>query len=182
LVFALIFLLVLTMLGVASLMNNTSQERMNYAVTDYTRAFQAADSAVTQGEEYISAQPSFAPLTCATPTSGCNVWSTLNSDNTLLSSSFWSSYGMNFGLTYNVDGSTTSRSNSGLLKGNGSALSTPQYAVEYIGHDDSSLACGKPNPPPIAYYYRITGRGAGAQSQMSATTQSTFVWYFPPPC
>lgn len=179
LVIALIFLLVLTLLGVASLSSNSAQERMTYATTDYSRAFQAADSAVSQGERYISSQVASAPLRCATPSPGCYILTTVHSDSSFLgsgSASFWSTNGMSFGTTYNPDGSVSTRTNNGLTR----LSNTPQYIVEYIGQDDSSVASGKPNSAPMACYYRVTGQstGAGTNSQLTATTQSNFVWYF----
>lgn len=52
----LVMLLVLTLIGIASMSNSTLQERMAGGSRDYNMAFQAAETALREGEEYIRAQ------------------------------------------------------------------------------------------------------------------------------
>ena len=50
LIVALIFLVALTVLGVAALDGNTLQQRMTFGLTENVKSFQAAESALAVGE------------------------------------------------------------------------------------------------------------------------------------
>lgn len=67
LVISLILLLIMTLIGVASMRGTTEQERMAGAFQDYNRAFQAAEAALRDGERLMQevAAPTF---------SGTNGW------------------------------------------------------------------------------------------------------------
>ncbi|MGH8351987.1 MAG: pilus assembly PilX family protein [Pseudomonas sp.] len=52
----LVMLLILTMIGVASMSNSTLQERMAGGVRDYNVAFQAAEASLRAGEAYVRQQ------------------------------------------------------------------------------------------------------------------------------
>ncbi|WP_296217643.1 pilus assembly PilX family protein [Pseudomonas sp. UBA2684] len=52
----LIMLLILTVIGVASMSNSTLQERMAGGARDYNMAFQAAEAALRVGEDYVRDQ------------------------------------------------------------------------------------------------------------------------------
>lgn len=52
----LVMLLMLTMIGVASMSNSTLQERMAGGVRDYNVAFQAAEASLRAGEAYVRQQ------------------------------------------------------------------------------------------------------------------------------
>jgi Tfp pilus assembly protein PilX len=179
LVVALVFLLMLTLLGISSLNGNVMQERMSYAYGDYMRAFQAADSADTQGEYWLAAQ-SVKPIPCST---SCNssslVWATTGGNATsqftltdLNTASWWSSSGLNFGDNYYQDGSSAAaRSNAELYR-----TSSAQYVIEEMGQDpNNSLLIGVPTYK--RYYYRISGHGTGASTAraLGSTVQSTYV-------
>lgn len=188
LVVALVFLLMLTMLGVASLSGNTAQERMTYAFGNYTRAFQAADASVKQGEYWVSSQTApplggealagtTATLLTAPDNSGTTTSATAAS---LLSSSWWSSNGLNFATNYTQNGgSSSSRSYAGLLRVNSasSANAPPQYTIEYMGPNSNVQSLVHTPTKWQVYYYRITGRSGGDTGATSATVQS--VWSQP---
>jgi len=175
LVGALTFLLVLTVLGVAMLSTNLSQEKMTYAVSDYNRAFQAADSAVIAGENWLnslSAQPT--PMqSCGT---GCTVtlWQLDYPLQTYTTTGSWANFdwslARDFGYDYSELGVGTARTDTDakLLRTN-----SPLYVIEEVGPDrQSSLALGQ-GREVRRYYYRITARGRGYGGY--AFAQSTYV-------
>lgn len=177
LVGALTFLLILTILGVAMLSTNMSQEKMTYAVADYNRAFQAADSAVVQGESWLnslSAQPT-AMQSCG---SSCTVtvWQLDYPLQTYTTTGSWADF--NWGLArdfskqYDALGAATDRTdtdvNPVMLR-----TQTPLYVIEEVGPDrQSSLALGQ-GRTVRRYYYRITARGHGYGGY--AYAQSSYV-------
>lgn len=179
LVIALVFLLSLTLIGIAALTSTSSEEKMNYAMADYTRAFQASDSGLTAAEDWIDKQP-VQPIACSDSCSSSSlVWFYSNSapqfsTSDLFSDSWWTANGLSFGTNYFQDGSSPTAS-SYLLR---HTYSQPSYVVEQIGADQtSSLVVGQ-EPTYKRWYYRISARGTGAQSKMDAVSQSVYIHGF----
>jgi len=178
LVIALVFLLCLTLIGAASLSTNASEERMNYAMADYTRAFQASESAVEQAEQWILLQP-VKPIPCGASCSSTSlVWAApsqnpqYSSPSDLISSNWWTNNGLTFRANYLQDGTSTQRSYVDL-----SRTSSPQYLMEEIGNDRDSLLVGQ-QPAYTRWYFRVTGRGSGLRTQTAAVAQSVYVHGF----
>jgi len=183
LVAALVFLLVLTILGVAALASNATEEKITYAVADYNRSFQAADSAVVEAETWLSLQ-SILPGQTVSCASSCAplVWqagmplasyATAHNWETFA----WSSYARSFYNEYAADGSSVIRPTSTLVRIQNSYL--PRYVIEELGPDTlSSLTQGQ-GKQPHRYYYRITAQGQGSTSGQNASyAQSIFVQSF----
>lgn len=71
LVVALLFLVALTLLGLAALGGNTLQQRMAYSLSETNRAFQAAESALVGGETWLEAQTARPVPDCGMAGEGC---------------------------------------------------------------------------------------------------------------
>lgn len=171
LIVALMFLLILTILGVSSLSTVTLEERMAGNVKDVNTAFQAAESALRDGEAdmaNISAATVF-PSTAGTCVAGlCSQAAVGGTD--VWNTSIWS------GATSKVYGSVSGAT--ALSK----VASQPRYIIEDIPDPTSPPADKKAQGGGVSAknsfdqtqggtsggeYYRITARGTGA----SDTTQ-----------
>jgi type IV pilus assembly protein PilX len=161
-VVSLLFLLILTIIGVTAMNSSTLEERMSGNLRDRNLAFQAAESALRAGEIALRATLVNPP----TAAYGCTdkyVCPLLTSD---LSSgaSAW-----NGDRAVEVTGTT--------LAG---VASSPKYIIEvitpvpqvkagYLLAPGSSLTAAN-----AECYYRITARGIGGAASTTAVLQSTF--------
>jgi type IV pilus assembly protein PilX len=152
LVVSLIFLLLLTMLGVTAMSTSTLQEKMAGNLRDQDMALQAAESALRAGETPILA------LTLDTKT---------NCDN----ASIWCPHTLTYGDFYNAAWWPANAQEYG---GGGKQLTftghDPYYAVEYLQSVRQDLS---PNSPRL-YFYRINSRGTGTTELSQTILQSTF--------
>lgn len=160
LIVVLILLLIMTLLGLASLRGTLLGERMSGGLFDRSLAFQAAESALRQGEAVaaaLTAVPTAADCTnpsgvCGTPTNGLD---------RSLGNAGW------------VDATA--------LTGNTLAVPTAsdlQYLVEYLGVfpnwfncDKVTSGAGEVPPGCLGHRYRISARyQANGRSQVSLQT------------
>lgn len=198
LVMALVFLIALTLLGLASLGGNVLQQRMAYSLGEYNLAFQGAESAVTDGELWLETQAVVPPTDCMTSfSSSCAdrnaIWrgggevGDVSSDDEIIrdvilaaspdSVEWWEGNGRLIGFTYDDTGATLIDDREYVLSGE--TLETndsryPRYVVEYLGRsrDNSARADAK---GPFLEYYRVTGRGVGVLgSGAPILTQSVY--------
>jgi type IV pilus assembly protein PilX len=168
LVMSLVFLVLLTIIGLTMISTVSLQEMMAGNMKDLNVAFQAAESALRDGEADVFANVSPASGFDASCTNGyCQpappgtpyVWMTVD----------WS------------DGSTTSRQYGSAT---GAAplsyvKSQPRYIIEELlasaapsaGESLSEASTGK---APTGEYYRVTARGTGGRSDTQVLLQSTF--------
>lgn len=180
LVVALMFLLIITMLGITTLQSTTAEERMGGNTRDWNNALQAAEGALRDGWFDVSGN-------CATGTTGCSPRNPAISGAT------------NFGGSAGTAGTCSS---TGLCLPNGtypnytqldisnwSAVNPvtfgtytlapgatlfpqtqqPQYIVEALCTPDSTSSLGGAGCPK--YYYRITARGFGGATTTQVTLQ-----------
>lgn len=162
LIMAIVFLVILTVLGITAMNSSVLSEKMTQNMKDMTGAFQAAESALGDGEMWLGNSTSV-PLPVSTCTSPpCRVW-TLNS----------------LGSTLNQQTTTWWQSNaqtySALIP---NAAIQPMYIIElfnFVPYDLSpnSLATGKGY-----YYYRVTARGIGSTQNAVANVQSIYATKF----
>jgi Tfp pilus assembly protein PilX len=182
---ALVFLLVLTLLGVSSLSGNTAQERMTYAFGDTIRAFHAADAAVREGEYWVSQQPrnvfpgmgTNVPMFAATGTNMTQ--STFNNTN-MMDSSWWAANGMSFGSFYSLTASPAARGTN-MVELNRGSVNNTWYVVESMGPNPYFKSMNPGSQPSFTdYYYRITGHSTNAgQGTSSVTVNVQSVWAWP---
>ena len=147
---SLIFLLVLTLVGVTAMSTTTMQERMAGNLRDTGMAFQAAESALAEAEAVIdglAVAPN--PAGC---TSACEVWPETAVDSAAQDAAWWTANG-------ELLGDDGTQELAGLDE-------DPRYTIrEYDvlpDQIDPSL------PPTQTYYYEITARGVGASSNAVA--------------
>ncbi len=169
LVMALVFLVVLTILGMSTMNTTLLQERMSGNLKDRQVAFQAAESALISAENWLGdliERPVFVgregdglhPST----TTGIPVWDTID----------WTST-----ADLVVYPNTPDANVAGSLNG---VRTQPKYIVEEIGEQpaEKGLVLGKTYSSQGAVMYRITAAGTGGSDAARAKVQSAFgrVW------
>lgn len=169
LVMALVFLLLLTIIGIGALNTTSLEEKMANNVKDRNLAFQAAESALILGEFWINNQltkPDFPnnniglhePSATATP-----IWNSVD----------W--YGSSI-VTYP---NTPGASGSGTLE---KLQTQPKYLIERLAEaqnlgigNTGGSAVWKPGGGEPMTMYRITARGTGGTNAAMVMVQSTFL-------
>lgn len=163
LVVSLIFLLVLTLLGVVSMQNTTLEERMARNVYDGERAFQTAEAALREAEGWVMGIDPYAPpaLTTSCGSPPCVTYS-YPAEN---SASWWASNGTEYGVSGTQEMAALSQD--------------PYYVNEYIGYDpgvevlDHEQRAQQIGP----HWYRSISAGFGAQDTTKRVLQSTVrIW------
>lgn len=169
LILSLIFLLLMTIIGITAVSMNSLEERMANNQKDVDVAFQSAESADRQAETWLGTQ-STPPLVLAPGALGSNdapvqVWATgtpPNFTDSTITTSWWSANAEEYGSlgTQNV----------------AQALADPRFVVQYkdFVRDNNNIGQG---PPTGRTYYSVTGHGVGTNSG-EATVQSTYVVRF----
>lgn len=175
LVVALIFLVALTLLGVAAMGNNRNQARGMYGSAESTLAFEAAESGATDGENWLS-NLIVRPVADCTGNCGSStsVWPhtaplqvSMSNINTL---SWWSNQGRPYGNVYQDGASVTPIANQTIPY----VAQQPRYVVEELGPDpNASKVIGGP-PVFTIWYYQVTARGTGVQPDPPAIVQTVF--------
>lgn len=160
LIIALIMLLGMTLIGVTSLSSTTMQERMAGNMLDLNIAFQAAEAALREGEDYLNA----ATLPDFDDTNGLYQPAPGNSGDP---------------PHWEVDATwtgTASRQYTGNLdSANVTLAETPRYIIEELpavvepGSDEAA-----DNPAPESGMYRITARAVGRNDTTVVILQSTY--------
>ncbi|MGC4027469.1 MAG: PilX N-terminal domain-containing pilus assembly protein [Steroidobacteraceae bacterium] len=175
---ALVMLLIITVLGLASMRTTTLQERMSANMYDRSVAFQRSEAALRAAEEAITANWRIANLggTDCSPDTG--IACPLTPENAFITGSVamnatwpWT----NVGATHNV--------NSLLFP-----AGTPQYHIDFLGtgpsensygvQDNADYAnYGNSYAPDDVAYYRVTTRSsspANATDRAMVVLQSTY--------
>jgi type IV pilus assembly protein PilX len=169
LVMAMVFLLILTLIGVTTMSTTVLQERMAGNLQDRNTAFQATESALASGENWLgplTAMPIFDPLVTddglhRQSSTSIPVW---------LSSTVW-------GGTDVVD--FTELPGSGGPP-SGQLLSIvnqqPQYLIEDLGPIRDPLGSLKLGSPSLSTrnVFRVTASGTGRSDQAMVMVQSVF--------
>lgn len=159
LVVTLILLLIMSLIGVTAMRSTTEQERMSGAFQDHNRAFQAAESALREGERAV--QTEMAPTFL-----GTNGW---YDDDDGLNRPDWESRatdpaetGMGI-MQYSRDHGLSRR---------------PEYYIERLppviaeGDTDGSLAVGDGTARPEIVLFRVVARGFGNSPGSVAVVES----------
>lgn len=175
LVVALVFLVALTLLGLAATSGNTLQQKMAYSAGETNLAFQSAETGLAVGEAWIEGRTDLPNRDCATNCSGsASIWEGGDSfPNTgpsgqsvkagtmnIFAASWWSAEAREFGYDY-PDGAARVAVAGQVVP---NVALVPRYTIEYLGKD--------PNAPPevggvrlpVIQFFQITGRGSGVQS------------------
>lgn len=171
LVFCLIFLTVLTMMGVSGMESTTLEERMSGNMRDHELAFNAADSALQAGEAWLIAQAPVLPTVSADGSTG--VWATDAADPDGTDGLYWWDHG-------NID--ATWWTNNGIAITNVATVAAqPTYLIEQLTTVTSgqSIAIGSGESSVPRIFHRITASGSGVNVGTRVSVQATFVQSYP---
>lgn len=161
---SLLFLVILTLLGIATMRTNVIEERLAGNSRDWGLAFQAAEAALRDGEADIQSGTRFVGETgfsygcgtnglCNVETDGTHIWQDMvSSANT----GWMSGADVSPSVKYGTYTSPNPATISGVSK-------QPRYLIEVITEKGSSqIQVGGYGSKPNQYVYRITARGFGA--------------------
>jgi len=152
---SLIMMLLLTIIGVTAMNNVTLEERMAGNLRDSDLAFQAAESALRNGEAWL-APLAIEPSAC-TSDPCATVWDQGSlTDLASQSESWWT---------------TNSRSGAGDITG---LYANPRFILEELNYVRDSLVVGH-STVTGSYYYKVTARANGGSQSAISILQSTFV-------
>ena len=186
LVVALLFLLIITMLGVTSMQSTTAEERMAGNARDQNNSLQAAEAALRDAWYDINGACSPGATSCAqrpvaisgatgfgngTATAGTCSTDGLCLPNgtypkyTLLDISNWSASGGGAVSPVSLGTYTMAAADTKFPQ----VSQQPQYVIEALCTPDSTSSLGGVGCPK--YYYRITARGYGGNSNTQITLQ-----------
>ncbi|CAK0772518.1 type IV pilus assembly protein PilX [Gammaproteobacteria bacterium] len=178
LIVALVFLTVMTLIGVSALKGSAQQERMVGNARQRSQAFHATEAALTAAE--ITLQATTLPLFDNSTPGLRQQMSTGNCDL----STFWVN-GYCWSGVASVDCSTTppstltstscttaSQFRTGIL--DATLEEQPRYVIEQLSNVKVSGSSVKFGPNTGSGYYRITARGLGGTQSATVILQSTF--------
>lgn len=167
LVMALVFLLLLTILGIAALNTTSLEEKMANNVKDRNLAFQSAESALIVAENWVYAQigkPVF-------PNNSIGLYTPVTSDT--VATPNWDSVDWS-GSSVVTYPSTPGQTVSGSL---GKIQTQPKYIIEDMGEtpeSGGSLVTTSSYKSSGTTILRITGRGTGGTDAAVVMLQSTY--------
>ena len=163
--FCLVFLAVLTVMGVSGMESTILEERMSSNMRDHNLAFQAAESALKNAEAWLSIQVTL-PITSTNGTTP--VWVEDSMDPAADGQYWWD----------HVNITPTWWTNNGIaIAGVDAVASQPRYLIEQYHTADSgqSIAIGGGETTVPRVFHRITTRAVGINATTQISLQSTFV-------
>lgn len=170
---SLIFLLVLTLLGITAMSGSTVQERLAGNQRDLELAFEAAEAALRDGETAIinfNAPPTTVGAGC-TGAGNCPVWQ-LNARNFANESqSWWQNNAQEYGTAGTLD----------LNPSTGTSLVSqdPYYIIEQRAFvRDTNQVPTSYGGPSGRHFYQVTARAVGASDDAVSVLSSTVLRRF----
>jgi len=175
LVIALLFLVLLTIIGISSISSVTLEERMAGNLREQTTAFQAAESALRDAEidlekdiggtgnrDPMTVAANFASLcstsftlgVCTQPAAPPGTWQT-----EIVTASTWNWTDANKTVAYGTY--TGAAAVAGVVR-------QPRYVIEYLAEKDDGTTL------PPTRYFRITARGWGGTDTSTVTLQTIY--------
>jgi type IV pilus assembly protein PilX len=166
LLFCLVFLAVLTMMGVSGMESATLEERMSANMRDHELAFNAAESALQAAEAWLVNQDTL-PIT-ATDNS-TDVWAEDSMDPDDADGLPW--------WHHNGIDNTWWTNNGDAISDVAEVAAQPRYLIEQYRTVDTgqSIAIGSGEVTVPRIFHRITARGVGINPNTTSVVQSTFV-------
>lgn len=167
LIFCLVFLLVLTLMGVSSMESTILEERMAGNMQDYGAAFQAAESALTEAEQWLAGQAIW-PTSSADGSTGVWVRDAMDPD-TGNSTPWWRESTRNTNAWW--------QANARAATGSPELAAAPRFIIEEyrVATSGESLALGTGVQDRSRVFHRITARGVGRSASSVVQLQSTYV-------
>jgi len=167
LIFCLVFLLVLTMMGVASMESAVLEERMAGNMQDQNAAFQASEASLQFGETWLTGQITWP----ATSTDGSTtVWARDSMDPDAADSQHW--------WQDNARKTAAWWANNAIEVSAVEGVATaPHYLIEELSTVNSgqSISIGSGLQSRVRVFHRVTARGSGVGDTAVVQLQSTFV-------
>lgn len=166
LIVSLLFLLVLTLIGLTAMQGTALEEKMAGNTRGGTLAFQAAEAALRDGETWVMGIDLYDPPTpCST--APCDLWEVNKPVDYPQTEpmSWWQNNGREYSKTGVFTGS----------KADPKLATDPRYLVEYLGYDpgatiiDANERAHRIGP----HFYRVTAAGFGPQGTTERVLQST---------
>jgi len=168
LIVSLVILIVMTIIGLASIRTSSMEEKMSANTRDQQIAMQATEIAIRAGEAWIASQTTEPDVTDNGIT---NVWTAniMMSDENAVDSwwqqrnaAWWNSNGVQ------TPNAVTFSTNAGNIN-----VTRPRYVIEYIQYVGDDLLVGTGSTTTGRSYYRVTARGTGGSEQARVLLQST---------
>jgi type IV pilus assembly protein PilX len=175
---SLIFLLILTVIGLAGMQNTSLQEKMAGHMRERSLAFQAAESALRAGEAYLAT--SIPAFICSSDHDGLYIDSSPGS-STDCPTAKGSPSNRQTDHPYPPDNENFWKGNTDVVQlGNTShqydqLAEKPKYVLEALSSGAPGAAVSLEADIPVSVgpkYYRITARGVGRDSSAVVVTQS----------
>lgn len=158
LIFALVFLVAMTLIGTTAMLGTSQQEKMAGNMRDRNLAFQAAEAALLVGERLLDPTP---PPESSFNNTGTNVGLRVATDpDHNNNSAYWSD-------SYSWDDNNSRLLSANTLSG---LTNQPRYVIEEL---KANTACGGFTPP--ARCFRITARSTGGTTDAVVILQSTYL-------
>jgi|TARA_B100002003_G_C14155367_1_gene556168 type IV pilus assembly protein PilX len=166
-VFCLVFLAVLTIMGVSGMESTILEERMSGNMRDISMAFQAAESALKEAESWLDTQTT---LPTTSTDGSTTVWSEDAMDPAPNDSVHWWSDGAR-----NINAWWVA--NAIQLNSFPANAANPRYIIEeyHTATSGQSIGIGSGEITRPRVFHRITARGVGATALAEVSVQSTFV-------
>lgn len=167
LIFCLVFLLVLTMMGVTSMESAVLEERMAGNLQDQNAAFQAAETSLQSAENWLLAQR-FWPAT--SDDGSTTVWVRDATDPDDADS-------LNWWQDADRDDTAWWEDNAIAVAGVDGVATEPRYVIEELSEISTgqSIAIGTGQESRVRVFHRVTARGTGVGDTAVVQLQSTFV-------
>ena len=160
-VVGLIMMLVMTLIAISSMNHAAITEKMAHNNRDLLVSFQAAESALKNGENWLQNQlaPPTENTTCTSPP--CDVWAAdILTTIWNQSASWWS-----------AQSTTISTSMSGVN-------SQPSYIIEASGFVPYELSPDARSKGQGYYFYRVTAKGTGGTDNAQSLVESIYAVQF----
>ncbi len=171
LVISMIFLVVLTLLGISAMRTTVLEEKMAGNYKSCQIAFQSAEAAMRAGEVWLQSQTA-RPNTSTANQTGSNVW-LLNAPLPLdpaVKPNWWDDADNSWWTT-----ATYATEYADSMQG---IAANPRYVREEQTYLKDSLNVGIKGDSSGRVFYRVTARGVGATGQTSSILQSTYTRRF----
>lgn len=168
----LILLLLMTILGSMSMSRVNISERLAGSEREINSAFQAAESALLEGERWINdltnATPPATVSSCVAAGLGCQtvIWDADSGDGVRVGNTSWQS------INWDAVGRTFAQ-NKPVTETLQQLSEPPKYVIEYLGPESGAAAAAD------MYYYRITSRARGTTPASEVILQSVYRRQFP---